>query len=65
MQAAGESSCSSLLTRMGSERPKVPPPLPPQKKLPALAVRFLRTGSARLSEPIGGRVSEGNSYCFF
>ena len=36
-----------------------------QRKLPALAARFLRTGRARWSEPIGGHVSEGNSYCFF
>ncbi len=35
-----------------------------QRKLPALAARFLRTGSARLSEAIGGLVSEGDSYCF-
>ena len=30
-----------------------------QRKLLALAARFLRTGSARLSESIGGRLSEG------
>ena len=36
-----------------------------QEKSPALAARFLRTGSAWLSEPIGGHVSEGNTYCFF
>ncbi len=35
-----------------------------QRKLLALAARFLRTGSARLSEAIGGLVSEGDSYCF-
>jgi len=32
-----------------------------QRKLLALAVRFLRTGSARLSEAIGGLVSEGDT----
>ncbi len=36
-----------------------------QEKLPALGTRFLRTGRARLSEAIGGHVSEGKSYCFF
>ena len=36
-----------------------------QRKLPALAVRFLGTGGARLSEAIGGLVSEGDGYCFF
>src|SRR6266849_2818464 len=35
-----------------------------QRKLPALAARFLRTGGARWSEPIGGHITKGNSYCF-
>jgi len=35
-----------------------------QRKLLALTARFLRTGTTRLSEAIGGLLSEGDSHCF-
>ena len=50
-QATGESSCSSLLTLSNGQRAGKSA----QRELPALAARFLRTSSARLSEPIGGK----------